>query len=608
MQNLVVFDSEVYSNYFLVAFKELATGKVVTIDVRGKEESLSKEDITRLHNIMAKRTTFGFNSRNYDIPVILYALKGKMCQEIFEFSNSMIVSQLRGWQTMQKFGLVQPESFKTFDIQEPSPGVKVSLKLYGARMHSKKLQDLPYKNHLQLSAKEAEHVKLYCINDLDTTVDLYNRIKDRMKLRYDMIPNYGFDILSKSDAQIAEVVIKQELKKLPGGKYLKAPTISKDIKFKCKIPDYIKFKDRELNKILDIINNSEFELDNKGSVKLPKELKNIKIKLGYSTYKLGIGGLHSNEKCQSIIPNDGQLLIDKDVAAYYPNIILNNELYPRHLGPNFLNVYRKIVQDRLAAKKNGDKVVNETLKIVINGSFGKLGNKYSVIYSPDLMTTVTLTGQLTLLMLIERLEDNGISAVSANTDGIVSLMHKDKHELFETICREWEVETNFELEGKTYKALYSRDVNNYIAITEDSYKVKGRYSIDEKTTVPLSKNPEAEIINIAVIKYLTDGTAIKKTIHNCNDVRQFIFARSVTGGAIWKGQYLGRVVRWIWSTNGEPIRRNKLKDKQTIGDKVANSDGARPIMELGEFPSDIDYQKYIDEAMDILDDLGTLNL
>lgn len=61
-----------------------------------------------------------------------------------------------------------------------------------------------------------------------------------------------------------------------------------------------------------------------------------------------------------------------------------------------------------------------TFKIVLNGTFGKLGSKYSFLYSPNLMIQVTITGQLALLMLIEALEAAGISVVSANTDGIVS--------------------------------------------------------------------------------------------------------------------------------------------------------------------------------------------
>src|SRR5665648_505827 len=112
-------------------------------------------------------------------------------------------------------------------------------------------------------------------------------------------------------------------------------------------------------------------------------------------------------------------LIDKDCTSYYPSIILGLRLYPTHMGDCFLEVYETIVNKRLEAKRNKDKVVANALKITINGSFGKLGSKYSNLYAPDLLIQVTLTGQLALLMLIEMIEGIGISIVSGNTDGIV---------------------------------------------------------------------------------------------------------------------------------------------------------------------------------------------
>ena len=267
-----------------------------------------------------------------------------------------------------------------------------------------------------------EDTKLYCINDLDTTIDLYRQIEDRIKLRVDMSNKYGQDLLSKSDAQIAEVVIKSELTKKRI--YCKTPKIPNGKTFKYEVPDFISFKSKQLKDILEIIKTNDFELDGKGSIKLPSVLKNAKIELGNSIYQLGIGGIHSTENKQAIIPTEHQFLIDKDVASYYPSIILNQKLYPRHLGTPFLDVYKEIVEERLKAKKEGNKIVNESLKIVINGSFGKLGSKYSALYSPDLMIAVTLTGQLSLLMLIEELENNDISVISSNTDGFVSLLTK----------------------------------------------------------------------------------------------------------------------------------------------------------------------------------------
>lgn len=602
MENLVVLDCEVYKNYFLIAFKNLVDNKIVSIEAKGEDNSLSEEDRKRLYAIMMKRETFGFNTINYDIPILIYAMRGYCCSDIKGMSDYIIENGSKGWQTLQKYGLSIPEYIKNHDIAEVAPGVMVGLKLYGARMHSKRLQDLPYDPATILSEEEMNVVKLYCINDLDTTIDLFNMVKERMVLRQEMGKRYGKYLMSKSDAQVAEVVIKSQMEQGTLRKFY-APKIASTTTYKYKIPAYIKFETKQLNDALDIIRKHNFVLDGKGSIKLPDELKKMKIKLGYSTYQLGVGGIHSTEKRQSIIPNDNELLIDKDVAAYYPAIILNLKLYPQHLGEKFLKIYKNIVDDRLKAKREKNKVVNESLKIVINGSFGKLGNKYSCLYSPDLMMTVTLTGQLSLLMIIERLEKHGIKVISANTDGFVSIVPKDKHTLYQDLCLNWELETGFDLEEARYQALYSRDINNYLAVKENGEtKGKGIFTLNE-----LQKNPQGDISIIAVIDFLTKGIPVAKTIKECKDVRKFLVVRSVTGGGVWKTEYLGKVVRWVYSTKGDSITYKK-KNKTGGNNKVPKSDGARPIMELGDLPTDIDYSRYIKESIDILDDLKLIDL
>lgn len=597
MSNLIVLDCEVYRNYFLVAFKNIDDNKVITIEVKGEHNGLSDVDKQRLYNIMIKRETFGFNSLGYDIPVILAALRQRTCGEIKTMSDDIIENSLRSWQTLFNYKLAVPD-FKHFDIKEVAPAVKTSLKLYGGRIHSKRLQDLPYDPATVLTNEQINVVRDYCINDLDTTIDLYNNIKSRIQLRLNMVEKYGRQVVSKSDAQVAEIVIKKELQEKAKLRRITAPKIKDDATFRYEVPPYIYFDSDNLNHILDIVETHEFEIDKKGSIKLPTELKKLKTKIGSSVYQFGIGGIHSKEKKQSVTPGPNEHLIDKDVEAYYPRIILNLKLYPKHLGEMFLPVYEKIVKDRIKAKKEKDKVTDESLKIVINGSFGKLGSKYSCLYSPDLMLAVTLTGQLSLLMLIEQLEAEGIRVISANTDGFVSIVPEHLYDLYQSICFNWELITAFDLEETRYKALYSRDVNNYLAVKLDgNTKGKGIFTLKD-----LKKNPQGDISVIAVMEYLTKNIPISKTIRECKDITKFLFVRSVTGGALWKNEYLGKVVRWIYSTKGETMIYKKPNKKGTQP-KVPKSDASRPVMEIGEFPDDIDYNRYILESNNILDSL-----
>jgi hypothetical protein len=268
-------------------------------------------------------------------------------------------------------------------------------------------------------------------------------------------------------------------------------------------------------------------------------------------------------------------------------------------------VFNAITERRIAAKAAKNTVVADSLKITINGSFGKFGSMYSNLYSPQLLLQTTITGQLSLLMLIERIEIAGIQVVSANTDGIVIKCNKLRVEDLNAIIRQWEHETNFKTEETRYSALYSRDVNNYIAVKLDgSCKTKGAYSNpwnDKKlASFRFHKNPDTTICVEAVTEFLTKRTPIEQTIRNCNDISKFVCVRNVKGGAEKNGMYLGKVVRWYY------VHKEYGEINYVVsGNKVPKSDGALPIMTLSDtVPNNVDYDRYISISMEILEDIG----
>lgn len=596
MKTQATWDIEIYRNYLLIAFKNPETNKVLTFEAKGEQSTLTHDQINKIKYIFSTREIFGFNSNSFDVPVLLLALSGAKVIDVKRLADEIINNNLHQWQSLNMIDQTVPNVFDHFDLKEVAIGVNVSLKLYGGRLGSNKLQELPFDPKLTLSDEQMEAIKVYCENDLDTNIDLYNAIKPAIDLRKEMSANYGIDLRSKSDAQIAEALLKMELEKIKGEK-IRALKVTEN-QFKYQAPQYIEFKTKELQDLFEEIKATTFTLNNNGSLDLPEVLKKAKIKLGNSTYKLGIGGIHSTEKKQSVVANAGQVIADRDVTSYYPSMIINNKWYPPQLGKEFLSLYESIYKERVAAKKSGNKTVADTYKIILNGSFGKLGSKYSILYAPNLLLNVTLTGQLSLLMLIEELELNGISVISANTDGFVSFMADSQYKLYDSICNTWELNTDLLLEETLYKALHSRDVNNYCAITTDN-KIKGKGIF---TLGLLSKNPQYEITIEAAIAYLKDGVDPEKTIRQCNDIRKFACIRTVKGGGKWQEKYLGKVVRWVYSTKGEPILY------ASNNNKVATSDGALPIMNLSEVSESIwdelDYDKYLAIVDDILKNVG----
>ena len=589
---MLILDTEVYKNYFLASFKSIESGEYRHLEFyRGADSSV----IGQMLSILNMNLTVGFNSNSYDLPILAAFISGWGCQKLHALSKEIIESGKPAWVVCKDHNITVPAAWDHIDLIEVAPS-KASLKLYGGRMHAPKIQDLPIGPDASIDPSDREVLRGYCQNDLDTTELLYRSLEKQIGLRVAMSEQYGMDLRSKSDAQIAETVIKSELEKLTHKTYRKAKLVPGQ-KYRYRDPKFIRFESDILRARFQKMLGHEFEVGGKGTIKAPDFLREI-FTLGASTYQMGIGGLHSCEKSRLLRSNEKELLVDWDVASYYPSIILEQELAPKAMGKPFLNVYRSLVTRRLKAKKRGNKVVADTLKICVNGSFGKLANQYSALYAPDLFLQVTLTGQLALLMLIERMENAGIKVVSANTDGVVCLVDRSKIRAMEDVAWNWELDTTYLLERAEYKALASRDVNNYVAVTTDGkVKRKGVFAAPG-----LMKNPDQQIVYKAVAAYIAEGVPVDKTIRASKDIRDFLIVRRVQGGAEWGGRFLGKAVRFYRSNE---VPHAQAITYKTNGNSVTRSQGCRPLMDLPEaFPDDVQYEHYIREANDMLDDIG----
>lgn len=293
------------------------------------------------------------------------------------------------------------------------------------------------------------------------------------------------------------------------------------------------------------------------------------------------------------------------------------------------------LENELAAKdrESGSK------KVVLNGTFGKLASQYSVFYAPAEMIQVTLTGQLALLMLIERLELCGIKVLSANTDGIIVKTRRDQTWVRDQIFEWWHKQTGMLTEAVQYRLVASRDVNSYIAMKLDGEaKMKGAYAPPDPGPSGWP-NPTGQVCVDAIVAWLRDGVPVQHTIRACTDVRQFIYVRGVKGGGSFlargvlpkqttlkamrelcgdlpkeallpaysalvaqrsaERQYLGKVVRWYYAAGSQGCIVTPSDGL------VARTEGCKPCMELPDaLPADIDFDWYIREAIGMMEDMG----
>jgi hypothetical protein len=622
-------DTECFPNYWCIGFENIETGKTLVLE-HYEGNPLNRD---KLREVLKKFRIYTFNGLTYDLPMIFYALKKSTTPAMLKKLNDFIIVEnkkrgdkmLRPWEILDRFEIEIPRWLDHIDLFEPAPGVRLSLKKYGARMNMPRLAETPIPFDQPLRPQDRPKVIRYLKNDLATTSELRRRLKTELEARAYMSNELQVDVRSKSDAQMAEAQFKVKYER-ETGEPPPRPKV-RTMKFKYEPPSFIHFKTKQLQDALEAIVNCDFEIKahnqkNKkewGVVKLPKEIKALKIRIGFTDYKMGIGGLHSQEHRRSYVADADTLIKDRDVRAYYPRLMLACGYEPDSLKGFFTPIFTESVEKRdvfkfkaQVLKDNGEPEEvwieydrqSGTFKIVNNGTFGKAGSPYSILYAPKMMISTTITGQLSLLMLIERLHAAKFDVISANTDGIVTVMDKDRYGLFTAIVFDWECECSLQTEEVDYAGVYSRDVNSYIALVRDEktgeVKKAKRKGLFAKAGLQDKHDPTFDICSQAVVDYLMHGTDIERTILDCEDITQFVAVRQLKNGAFYgDGEKIGNMIRWYISSECVGPFYNDRNGR------IGGTMNARACLDLPEeFPDDIDYAWYVREAYARLHDIG----
>lgn len=469
----------------------------------------------------------------------------------------------------------------------------------------------------------------YNDNDVFICCELVRMNQEEIRLRYMISKEYEINVLSASRSTIADKVIVKLYSKFTGfhpKRFIDTKTIRRKIEVSEILSDKIQFSSPQLNDLLQSLH----------SLVLRGEKGEFERTFTYAgtSYTLATGGLHSNEIPAIYVANDKQTIVDRDVASYYPNLIRSLKVCQKHLNPKaWFRIADTIVDERLEHKHLAkDKSLNliqrmkhttaaACLKIVANaGIFGKMGSEKSFLCDKKAMYKVTINGQLFLLMLIERLEDAGIHVISANTDGIVTIVPKGLEETADNICHWWEKHLGLELEFTHYSKYVTEGVNSYLTVkTDGKKKFKGRMN-PKMYLEDLSKGYNSPIVAKAVTEYFINGTPVMETLRNSKSILDFCrtqnvnrkyyieythvvdhkmvveevqrntrFYVSLTGGSLMKVEVLG------WDENNQPkLKKSSLCAGQRV--TVCNLVEDKDISELN-----INYLYYYNECMAIIE-------
>ena len=441
-------------------------------------------------------TLVGFNSNGYDDAVLSEVLASPSVTTAYRTSVQLIEERIKSWNFL--------EDIFSIDLIRVLPN-SMSLKKIGVCLGHKKLQELPINPHQNLTREEMDAIKSYNINDLEITQKLAIEIYDELALRRDLSNDYGLDLRSKGEAQVAEMILSQQIENSTGlrKKQLKKETARDNV---LRNPTFCVHQASWFDKLPVDTYPTLNSVKDRASTIYQRKVNVIDYKIapgsftdtifiGDRWYQMGIGGLHSVDGAGCWVPQPHETLMDVDVTSYYPDIMMKENLSPRHWIVDgvdcFQGAFVPIVEQRIAAKQTGDKVVANRLKIVINGTFGKTNDQYSSLYDPYIMASVTVTGQLALLALVAMVHDVGGSVVSANTDGITILYDTVDDAKIRGVVTEWENFTQHNMEYCEYTGFYQKDVNNYIAVTTDGeLKTKGVFNIPKVGGIDLRHTPQ----------------------------------------------------------------------------------------------------------------------
>lgn len=469
----------------------------------------------------------------------------------------------------------------------------------------------------------------YNDNDVFICCELVRMNQEEIRLRYMISKEYEINVLSASRSTIADKVIVKLYSKFTGlhpKRFIDTKTIRRKIEVSEILSDKIQFLSPQLNDLLQSLR----------SLVLRGEKGKFERTFTYAgtSYTLATGGLHSNEIPAIYVADDKQTIVDRDVTSYYPNLIRSLKVCQKHLNPKaWFRIADTIVDERTEhkhlAKDKSLSLIQQIkhftaaacLKIVANaGIFGKMGSEKSFLCDKKAMYKVTINGQLFLLMLIERLEDAGIHVISANTDGIVTIVPKGLEETADNICHWWEKHLGLELEFTSYSKYITEGVNSYLTVkTDGKKKFKGRMN-PKMYLEDLSKGYNSPIVAKAVTEYFINGTPVMETLRNSKSILDFCrtqnvnrkyyieythvvdhkmvieevqrntrFYVSLTGGSLMKVEVLG------WDENNQPkLKKSSLCAGQRV--TVCNLVEDKDISELN-----INYLYYYNECMAIIE-------
>ena len=607
-----VFDVEIFPNCFHCCCKDTETGRLYKFEISERRNQLSE-----LVEFFKKTYMFcGYNNHHYDDVVINYMIDyhrkltglpyWRVCQSLFNLSTTIVEDEDGSREKLKRWKYAH--YFQSMDLltMQFSQKLRVGLKTMQVTMHYKNVYEYEGDFDKPLPESEIDNMILYNINDVESTEELLNRLKDQIELRLFIEQEHGIDCLSMDSVKMAETFLLEKYSERSGIpknviKEMRSPMDY--IPLKDVILPFIKYKNPKLQDVLE---------DMKKQIVYSKERKSYEKKFVLSNvvYSVGVGGIHSIHTPQIFLPKDDEHIGHADVTSMYPSFLIKYQWGPRHLGKLFCDIFSEIYDERVEAKRTGQKVKNLFLKIVLNSPTGKMQQEVSWMYDPFNVFKIRINGQLILLMLVDRLLELGCEIVQVNTDGVV---YRAKNQLrggIERAIHEVETITQLMFEVDEYEAFYQYAINDYFGVEKGYSESHDPKLIEKKgmfiTDTKLGKGLAPVVIPKAVINYFLTKQSVDEFIVKDKDIRDFLMSQAVDKKfkVVHGEKPIQRINRFYASIDGPYLYKVDPNGDRDRTNMLTKS-GVTILNKFDELPIEdrkINYRYYISEAKKVIAD------
>lgn len=504
---IYVYDIEVFAYDWVVVFLDITTGKYVIYhnDNNGVRDFMSQPN----------RIYCGFNIKHYDNHVVKAICCGASPELVKQINDFIIEDERPGWEhwflRKNKFW------FDSFDLMDDTQ-LGTSLKHVEAHTFMDiEESEVDFNLDRPLTEEELRSTKDYCKWDVYNTAKMLTLRKDYLDCKIDLGRMCGLSApkaLYFTNARLA-------------AKYLGATYVQRYDGREYEYPENLR---RELIPS-EILNFFEQILD----LSIPDAVlfkRKLDIIIGGCPCTYAWGGVHGSLTQYFEEATDDRVIQNRDVSSLYPSLLdLYNYISRNCADPN---KFRNTKNERLEAKRRGDKKTAKTLKNPLNVTSGAMDQPTNDLYDPRNARSMRISGQLFLTELVVELltECQTLKLLNFNTDGLMYSVDKTELPIVDRICAAWEQRTRFELETDEIQKVYIKDVNNLLFVkTNGEVKTVGgylNYGISEKGAWKI--NNDFTIVKDAVIAYFVHGTPVEETIYQCDDIFKFQIIAKAGGG------------------------------------------------------------------------------